>query len=68
MPLTLLRLESKHKFAVIELGANHQGEIAYTVDLVQPDVALVNNVAAAHLEDLEVLKGWHRQRRNSIKG
>lgn len=53
MPLTLLRLESKHKFAVIELGANHQGEIAYTVDLVQPDVALVNNVAAAHLEDLK---------------
>ncbi|ARU65415.1 UDP-N-acetylmuramoyl-tripeptide--D-alanyl-D-alanine ligase [Histophilus somni] len=57
VPLTLLRLESKHKFAVIELGANHQGEIAYTVDLVQPDVALVNNVAAAHLEGFGSVEG-----------
>ena len=57
VPLTLLRLEPKHKFAVIELGANHQGEIAYTVDLVQPDVALINNIAAAHLEGFGSIEG-----------
>ena len=50
VPLTLLRLAPEHDFAVIELGANHMGEIAYTTQLVQPDVAVINNVAAAHLE------------------
>lgn len=57
VPLTLLRLEPKHKFAVIELGANHQGEIAYTTNLVRPDVALINNVAAAHLEGFGSIEG-----------
>ena len=57
VPLTLLRLTEKHKFAVIELGANHIGEIAYTTALVQPDVALVNNVMAAHLEGFGSLEG-----------
>ncbi|KGQ69941.1 UDP-N-acetylmuramoyl-tripeptide--D-alanyl-D-alanine ligase [Chelonobacter oris] len=57
VPLTLLRLEPKHRFAVVELGANHAGEIAYTTDLVQPDVALVNNVAPAHLEGFGSLAG-----------
>ncbi|SMB88388.1 UDP-N-acetylmuramoyl-tripeptide--D-alanyl-D-alanine ligase [Pasteurella testudinis DSM 23072] len=57
VPLTLLRLEPQHQFAVIELGANHAGEIAYTTALVQPDVALVNNVASAHLEGFGSLEG-----------
>ncbi|PJG85570.1 UDP-N-acetylmuramoyl-tripeptide--D-alanyl-D-alanine ligase [Conservatibacter flavescens] len=57
VPLILLRLTQQHKFAVIELGANHQGEIAYTTNLVQPDVALVNNVAAAHLEGFGSIEG-----------
>lgn len=50
VPLTLCRLNQEHEFAVIEMGANHLGEIAYTVGLVEPDVALVNNVGSAHLE------------------
>ncbi|MFZ5601094.1 MAG: UDP-N-acetylmuramoyl-tripeptide--D-alanyl-D-alanine ligase [Pseudomonadota bacterium] len=50
VPLTLSRLNAQHRFAVVECGANHVGEIAYTVNLVQPDVAVVNNVAPAHLE------------------
>lgn len=50
VPLTLLRLEPQHEYAVIELGANHVGEIAYTVNLVKPESALVNNLAAAHLK------------------
>lgn len=56
-PLTLLRATPSHKFAVIELGANHQHEIAYTVKLVKPDIALVNNVAAAHLEGFGSIEG-----------
>ena len=57
VPLTLLRLERHHQYAVIELGANHQGEIAYTSGLVKPDVALINNIAAAHLEGFGSLQG-----------
>ena len=50
VPLTLLRLESDHEFAVMELGANHGGEIDYTTQLVKPEVAMVTNVGASHLE------------------
>ena len=50
VPLTLLRLQPAHAFAVVECGANHMGEIAYTAGLVSPDVAIVNIVAPAHLE------------------
>lgn len=57
VPLTLLRSTPQDDFAVIELGANHIGEIAYTSALVQPDVALVNNVAAAHLEGFGSIEG-----------
>ncbi|MBJ7222867.1 MULTISPECIES: UDP-N-acetylmuramoyl-tripeptide--D-alanyl-D-alanine ligase [unclassified Brenneria] len=57
VPLTLLRLTPEHQFAVIELGANHIGEIAYTTDLARPESALVNNLAAAHLEGFGSLAG-----------
>lgn len=56
-PLTLLRLEPQHQFAVIELGANHIGEIDYTVNLTKPDVSILNNVAEAHLEGFGGLQG-----------
>jgi UDP-N-acetylmuramoyl-tripeptide--D-alanyl-D-alanine ligase len=57
LPLTLLRLEEQHQFAVVELGANHIGEIAYTSEIAKPDVALVNNVMPAHLEGFGSLEG-----------
>lgn len=57
VPLTLLRLTEKTKYAIVELGANHLHEIAYTTALVQPDVAVVNNFAKAHLEGFGSLKG-----------
>ncbi len=57
VPLTLLRLTEKHRFAVIELGANHQNEINYTTKLVQPNAALINNIAPAHLEGFGSLVG-----------
>ena len=57
VPLTLLRLTEQHKFAVIELGANHQGEIDYTTQITQPNAALVNNVAPAHLEGFGSIEG-----------
>ena len=68
VPLTLLRLEEKHDFAVVELGANHIGEIAYTSALVQPDVAIINNIAAAHLEGFGDLCGVARAKGEIFSG
>ena len=50
VPLTLLRLDQHYRYGVFELGANHQGEIAYTCALVQPHAAVINNIGTAHLE------------------
>lgn len=68
VPLTLLRLEHKHDFAVVELGANHIGEIAYTSALVKPDVAIINNIAAAHLEGFGDLCGVARAKGEIFQG
>lgn len=48
-PLTLLELAPEHTAAVIELGASRIGEIAYTVGLTRPSVALINNAGTAHV-------------------
>jgi UDP-N-acetylmuramoyl-tripeptide--D-alanyl-D-alanine ligase len=50
LPMTLLELTEQHQFAVIEMGANHVGEINYLTKIARPDVALVNNAGPAHLE------------------
>ena len=68
VPLTLMRLEREHDFAVIEMGANHIGEIAYTTNLVKPDVAIINNIAAAHLEGFGDLSGVARAKGEIYEG
>ncbi len=50
VPLTLLALRPEHRYAVLELGANHVGEIAQTVAMVQPEIALITNIGWAHFE------------------
>ena len=57
VPLTLTRLKKDHQYAVIEMGANHHGEIKNLVAMAQPQVAIINNVAAAHLEGFGSLEG-----------
>ena len=49
VPMMLLELRQDHQFAVMELGASHQGEINYTSNLVQPHVAGILNIGTAHL-------------------
>ena len=68
VPLTLLCLDNTHDFAVIEMGANHIGEIAYTTALTQPDVAVINNIAAAHLEGFGDLCGVARAKGEIFSG
>lgn len=68
VPLTLLALTEAHDYAVIEMGANHQGEIEYTCDLVKPDVATIINAAPAHIEGFGSLFGVARAKSEIIKG
>jgi UDP-N-acetylmuramoyl-tripeptide--D-alanyl-D-alanine ligase len=61
VPLTLLRLTDQHEMAVIEMGANHIGEIAALCEIAEPDFGLITNIGLAHLEGFGgaegVLKG-----------
>lgn len=52
LPLTLFRLTAEHQAAVLELGMNHAGEIAYLGGMCEPDLGLITNVGPAHLEGL----------------
>lgn len=60
MPLMLARIEDQHQFAVFEMGANHSGEIAYLAELANPDVVVITNAAAAHLEGFGSVEGVAR--------
>ncbi len=49
LPLTLLQLTDKHKYAVIEMGMNHFGELSRLTRIACPDIALVNNAQRVHI-------------------
>ena len=57
VPLTLLRLTHDHEMAVIEMGANHPGDIKELVDIVHPNYGIITNVGRAHLEGFGSFEG-----------
>ncbi|MCP4331024.1 MAG: UDP-N-acetylmuramoyl-tripeptide--D-alanyl-D-alanine ligase [Gammaproteobacteria bacterium] len=57
LPLTLFELKPGHDFAILEMGANHRGEIARLARIAEPDIVYVNNVAAAHLAGFGDIQG-----------
>jgi UDP-N-acetylmuramoyl-tripeptide--D-alanyl-D-alanine ligase len=57
VPVTLMRLESAHRSAVIEMGANRVGDVAELMRIVQPSVGLITNAGAEHLEGFGDLDG-----------
>ena len=57
VPMMLLELSDHHRYAILELGANHIGEIAYTTEIVKPDVACVLNIGTAHLGEFGSREG-----------
>ena len=61
VPLTLLRLGAEHQAAVVEMGMNHPGEIAYLADIARPTVALVNNAQREHLEFMHTVEAVARE-------
>ena len=60
MPLMLTRIDATHRYAVLEMGANHAGEIAYLASLANPDVVVITNAGAAHLEGFGSIDGVAR--------
>lgn len=60
VPLTLLQLEAQHEFAVIEMGASGPAEIEYLCSLAKPQIAMVNNVMAAHIQGFGSIQGVAR--------
>jgi UDP-N-acetylmuramoyl-tripeptide--D-alanyl-D-alanine ligase len=68
LPLMLLSLSDEHRYAVIEIGANHPGEIAYLTSLVEPAVAVITNAAPAHLEGFGDLDGVARAKGEILQG
>ncbi|MFS1538961.1 MAG: UDP-N-acetylmuramoyl-tripeptide--D-alanyl-D-alanine ligase [Candidatus Phlomobacter fragariae] len=66
--LTLFRLTAKHQYAVIEMGANHIGEIEYATNIIKSDSVLVNNLFAAHLEGFGSLAGVAKAKGEIFQG
>jgi UDP-N-acetylmuramoyl-tripeptide--D-alanyl-D-alanine ligase len=68
VPLTLLAADQKHRFAVVELGSNHKGELAPLAAMAAPDVAVVTCVAPAHLSGFGDLDGVAEEKSNILDG
>ncbi|MEE9303968.1 MAG: UDP-N-acetylmuramoyl-tripeptide--D-alanyl-D-alanine ligase, partial [Thiotrichaceae bacterium] len=68
MPLTLLRLREEHDYAVIEMGANHFGEIDFLADIAKPNIAVINNAGPAHLEGFGDIEGVSRAKGEIFNG
>jgi UDP-N-acetylmuramoyl-tripeptide--D-alanyl-D-alanine ligase len=57
VPLTLLQLNAAHEVAIIEMGANHQGEIELLSHIAEPTIGLITNIGKAHLEGFGGIEG-----------
>ncbi len=68
VPLTLMQINSDHHYAVVEMGANHHGEIRYLTNLAKPTVAMVNNAGPAHLEGFGDVAGVARAKGEIFEG
>ena len=67
VPMTILQLTKDHEIAVLELGTNHFGEIAYLADVVQPTVAVFTNVGASHLAGLGSPEGVFKEKATMVE-
>ena len=57
VPLTLLKIKAEHEFAIVEMGANHIGEIKTLAEIACPDYGIITNVGKAHLEGFGSFEG-----------
>jgi UDP-N-acetylmuramoyl-tripeptide--D-alanyl-D-alanine ligase len=68
VPLTLLRIEAAHRFAVVEMGANRGGEVAALVRIARPTVGMITNAGAEHLEGFGSIEGVARAEGEMVEG
>lgn len=68
VPQMLLRLRKQHAYAVIEMGMNHAGEIAYLTRLTKPTVAVITNAGVAHIEGLGSVEAVARAKGEIFEG
>lgn len=62
LPMTLLKLGEAHDCAVLEIGANHKGEVAYLAGISRPNIGVITNIGSAHLEYFKSLEGVFREK------
>lgn len=68
VPLTLLQLQCDHEYAVVEMGANHAGEIAFSSHYTHADIAVITNVGQAHIEGFGSIEGIAHAKAEIITG
>lgn len=68
VPMTLLRLDATHRYAVIEMGANRRGDVEQLVQIARPDIGLITNAGAEHLEGFGSLEGAARAEGEMVEG
>ena len=68
VPLMLSEIEPRHRFVVIEMGANHAGEIAYLTSLAMPRISVITNAAPAHLEGFGSIEDVARAKAEILQG
>lgn len=68
VPMTLLSIQASDAYAVIEMGANSPGEIAYSSIMSEPDVAILLNASEAHIEGFNDLAGVQKAKGEIFKG
>ncbi len=68
VPLMLAELAPQHRYAVLELGANHHGEIAWLTSLVEPAIAVITNAGPAHLEGFGSIRGVAEAKSEILQG
>jgi len=68
VPMTLLGLKSEHQAAVIEMGTSMPGEIRQLTQAAIPDIAVITNIAPAHLEGLGSLEGVFKEKKSIVEG
>jgi UDP-N-acetylmuramoyl-tripeptide--D-alanyl-D-alanine ligase len=67
VPVTLLRLEPRHRFAVVEMGANHAGEVAGLMQIARPTIGIITNAGAEHLEGFGSIEGVARAEGEAVE-
>jgi UDP-N-acetylmuramoyl-tripeptide--D-alanyl-D-alanine ligase len=67
VPLALLKLNPSHDIAVLELGTNHFGEIAYLVNIARPNFGIITNIGPAHLEHFRNLAGVYKEKMSLLE-